>query len=457
MNKTLKFWIALPRVLFQQLMQGEITMRAMGLVYTTLLSITPLLALSFSVLKGFGVHNQLEPLLLQFMSPLGTKAEEVTKQVLGFVDNIQVGALGVVGLVTLLYTVLMMMQQIENAFNHLWQLPPNRSIHRQFSKYISVIMVAPILLFTMFGLMSSLSHTALAERIASHSSWDFLLQLVPVMLVIAVFTFVYIFIPNTRVKFLPALGAGVIAGLAWQAGGWLFASFVVSSGQQTAVYSVFVGLFLFMLWMYIGWIIVLLGARLAYYFQYPEAVFQVGQPENLSLESRELLSAAVLREIGLGFTQGQAPMTLEELRARIPISRLLINKTLEDLIHYGIVSQEKSKQPRYLLRVSPDLLTVNYIRHCLWQGDVQQQKQAQQIRQATGLGDQGLERLHQNADLTIKELLDRRAASKQANTQATTEPSTATSDPLDHTPLNNTEAASLVEAPAPESELKPAT
>lgn len=410
MIKTLKFWTNLPVALFRELINGEITLRAMGLVYTTLLSITPLLALSFSVLKGFGVHNQLEPLLLQFMAPLGSKAAELTQQVLGFVDNIQVGALGVVGLVTLLYTVLMMMQQIENAFNHLWQLPTNRSFHKQFSKYISVIMVAPIILFTMFGLLSSLSHTAIAEQLSSHSSWNNLLQLIPVLLVIAVFTFIYIFIPNTRVKFLPALGAGTIAGIAWQTGGWLFAAFVVNSGPQTAIYSVFAGLFLFMFWMYIGWIIVLLGARMAYYFQYPEAVFQVGQADKLSFESLELLAAAVLREISLGFTQGLPPLSLEELRIRIPVSRLLINKILEDLIRYGILSQEIGKQPRYLLRVSPDLLTVHYIRHSLWQGDQQQQQQAQQIRQATGLGDQGLERLHQQSELTITQLLERRAA-----------------------------------------------
>lgn len=412
MKKNPKFWFALPEALLRELIQGDLNMRAMGLVYTTLLSITPLLALSFSVLKGFGVHNQLEPLLLQFMTPLGQKAEEVTKQVLGFVDNVQVGALGVVGLVALLYTVLMLMQQIESAFNYLWQLPANRSIHKQFSKYISVIMVAPILLFTMFGLASSLSHTALAERIASHSSWNTFLQLIPILLVIAVFTFIYSFIPNTRVKLLPALGAGILAGITWQAGGWMFASFVVNSGQQTAIYSVFAGLFLFILWMYIGWIIVLLGARVTYYFQYPEAMLQVGQPENLSLESRELLSAAILREIGLSFTQGQPPMTLEKLRTRIPISRLLIHKTLEDLIHYGILSQEKSQEPRYLLRISPDLLTVNYIRHCLWQGDAQQQTQAEQIRQATGLGEQGLERLHQQAELSIKQLWERPTSKK---------------------------------------------
>lgn len=451
MKKPLKFVLALPGALLQELWQGEITMRAMGLVYTTLLSITPLLALSFSVLKGFGVHNQLEPLLFQFMAPLGARAEEVTKQVLIFVDNVQVGALGVAGLVTLLYTVLMMMQQIENAFNHLWQLPPNRAFYKQFSKYISVIMVAPILLFTMFGLFNSLSHSSVVERISDRESWRIFIELLPIVMVIVVFTFIYIFIPNTRVKFLPALGAGIIAGLVWQAGGWIFAAFVVGSGQQTAIYSVFAGLFLFMLWMYISWIIVLLGARLAYYFQYPEAVFQIGQPSQLSLESRELLAAAVLREIGLGFTQGQPPMTLEELRARIPISRLLINQTLEDLMRYGIVSQEKSKEPRYLLRVSPDLLTVNYIRHCLWQGDALQQKQAQQIRQATGLGDQGLERLHEHPELTIKELLDRQAAKNAAATPSLI----ASSDPLAQAPLLTDDDSKLVQAPSPLSEVRP--
>jgi membrane protein len=453
MKTALKFWIALPGALLRELTQGEITMRAMGLVYTTLLSIAPLLALSFSVLKGFGVHNQLEPFLLQFMAPLGQKAQEVTTQVLGFVDNIQVGALGVAGLAALLYTVLMMMQQIENAFNHLWQLPNNRAFHQQFTKYLSVIMVAPILLFTMLGVFSSLSHTALGEHLSTSGIWNTFLRIIPSLFVIFVFTFIYIFIPNTRVRFVPALGAGIIAGLAWQLGGWIFASFVVSSGSQTAIYSVFAGLFLFMLWMYISWIIVLLGARLAYYLQYPEAVFQVGQPDHLSVESRELLTTAVLREIGSSFIKGQMPLSLEDLRARIPISRLLLNQTLQDLIQYGILSQEKAKTPRYLLRVSPDLLTVNYIRHCLWQGDSLQQAQAQQIRKATRLDDEGLERLHEKPELTIKELLDRRITKDQEEPPVVA--GSADAEPLMQAPLLQTAPETIL--PATEPEAKPAS
>ena len=121
------FLKSLTLALYHDMQQGEITLRATGLVYSTLLSLVPLLALSFSVLKGFGVHNQMEPLLLELLSPLGNKAEELTKQVLGFVDNVQVGVLGVAGLATLLYTVVTLMQKIEESFNYVWYVKQSRS------------------------------------------------------------------------------------------------------------------------------------------------------------------------------------------------------------------------------------------------------------------------------------------------------------------------------------------
>ena len=107
--KTFQFLRALPIALFHDMHQGNITLRAMGLVYTTLLSLVPLLALSFSMLKGFGVHNQMEPLLLKLLEPMGAKALELTQQILGFVDNMQVGVLGFAGLAFLLYTVISLM------------------------------------------------------------------------------------------------------------------------------------------------------------------------------------------------------------------------------------------------------------------------------------------------------------------------------------------------------------
>ncbi|EIJ33933.1 ribonuclease BN [Thiothrix nivea DSM 5205] len=417
-NKLPDFLKALPVALFHDIQRGEITLRAMSLVYTTLLSLAPLLALSFSVLKGFGVHNQMEPLLLSLLTPLGGKAEEFTRQILGFVDNIQVGVLGVTGLAVLLYTVIGLMQKIESAFNHIWHVKQPRSLVSQFRDYLSVILVGPILMFTALGLWTSLQNTNLVQTITQTEPFGMvlagLLKLLPVMLVVLAFTFLYLFMPNTRVKPLAALGGAAIAGIMWQVAGWLFASFVVSSGQQTAIYSIFASLFLFMLWLYVGWVIVLTGSRLAYYFQYPDAVRMSQQPEETSVQTRELLAVLVLREIGQRFLGQQAPPTLDELRRRIPVSRFLLEDSLRELIGYGILSRDDEEPPHYLLRVAPDTLTVADIRRHFWQGSAKQQRQAQQIRQRTGLDEQWLEAVAQNQHLTVQQLLDRESASTQA-------------------------------------------
>lgn len=109
-------------VVLRDLLEGQLTLRAMSLVYTTLLSMVPVLAISFSVLKGFGVHNQVEPLMLKFLEPLGEKGVEITAQILGFVENMRVGVLGAVGLGLLIYTVISLMQKIERAFNFIWHV-----------------------------------------------------------------------------------------------------------------------------------------------------------------------------------------------------------------------------------------------------------------------------------------------------------------------------------------------
>lgn len=384
-NGLTHFLRALLRALFHDMLRGDINLRAMSLVYTSLLSMAPLLALGFSVLKGFGVHNELRPFLLRVLSPLGSKAEEFTGQILGFVDNIQVGVLGVTGLAVLLYTVISLMQKIESDFNYIWQLKKSRSIADQVRDYISVIMVGPILLFSALGLWTSLGNISLIQSIVAIEPFGTVLavflKILPTVLVILAFTFMYLFIPNTHVQAKAALGGALMAGLAWQIGGWLFASFVVSSGQQTAIYSIFASLFLFMLWLYISWLIVLTGARLAYYFQYPDAVWLPEQPTSPSLQTRELLAGAVLQEISQRFVHKQALADLETLRRAIPVPRFLLEMTLDDLISYEILSRDDNDPAHYLLRIAPETLTPAEIRRYFWQGDTKQQKQAQDIQQ----------------------------------------------------------------------------
>lgn len=383
---TLSFLRALPTALFYDMLQGEISLRAMSLVYTTLLSMAPLLALSFSVLKGFGVHNQLEPLLRRMLMPMGAKADELTQQVLGFVDNIQVGVLGFTGLAVLFYTVMSLMQKIESDFNYIWHVKRARPLLTQFRDYLSVIMVGPVLMFSALGLWTSLSNTNIVQSIATLEPFGtilaILLKLLPTLLVVLAFALLYLFMPNTHVKPSAAFGGAVLAGIAWQMGGWLFASFVVSSGQQTAIYSVFASLFLFMLWLYVAWMIVLTGARLAYYFQYSDAVYLPQQPTSPSVQTRELIATAILHEVEHRFTAQLAPASLDDLRMVIPISRFLLENALDDLISYGILCRDDDTDtPHYLLRVSPAKLTTSEIRQHFWQGNAKQQQQAREIQQ----------------------------------------------------------------------------
>ena len=371
----------------------------------------------------------MEPLLLELLSPLGNKAEELTKQVLGFVDNVQVGVLGVAGLATLLYTVVTLMQKIEESFNYVWYVKQSRSFLAQFRDYLSVVLIGPILIFSGIGLWGTIIKMEFVQTITTVEPFGWLLttvvQLSPAMLIILAFAFLYLFIPNTRVKPQAALVGALFAGLVWQIAGWAFAAFVVSSGQQTAIYSIFASLFLFMLWMYVGWIIVLTGARLAYYMQYPDAVHLPQQPRESSVQTRELLAAAVLQEIGRRFRHKQSPPTLSELRQTIAVPRFLINAAVEDLIAYGILSRDDSPEtPHYLLRVPLDQLTVAEIRRHFWEGNQQQQQQAQQVKSSTGFSDEWLTDIATNPQQTVQAILDKEI-------QAESTPALASAEPID--------------------------
>ncbi|MDH3930474.1 MAG: YihY/virulence factor BrkB family protein, partial [Deltaproteobacteria bacterium] len=142
-------------VVIRDLLEGQLTLRAMSLVYTTLLAMVPLLAVSFSVLKGFGVHNQIEPLLLNFLRPMGERGVEVTSRIIGFVDSVKAGVLGSVGFALLIYTVISLIQKIEQACNDTWQVNRSRPLSQKFSDYLSVILIGPLLVFSALGITAS--------------------------------------------------------------------------------------------------------------------------------------------------------------------------------------------------------------------------------------------------------------------------------------------------------------
>ena len=344
---------------------GLPSLRATSLVYTTLLSIVPLLAVSFSVLKGFGAHNQLEPFLISLLEPLGEKGVQVSQQIISFVDNMKVGVLGSLGLFFLIFTVLSLVKKIESAFNYTWRIKITRNIFQRFSNYLSVILIGPLLLFTAAGLTASFNSSVVIEKLTSIEPFGTLLLLVgetlPFVLTIITFTLIYILIPNTKVKFSSALYGAITATILWKLIGALFTAFIVDSTNYTAIYSTFAILIIFMLWIYISWLIVLTGASISYYHQNPDRISDQSQVIRLSCRLREKLALTVMQLIATSFHHNKKPWTLKMLAKTIKISEPALMMIISALLKGNLLVRSCEKNEHYLPAQSLENISLSMI------------------------------------------------------------------------------------------------
>jgi membrane protein len=306
-----------PYALARDIAQGDLTLRAMSLVYTTLLSVVPLIALSFSVLKGLGFHRELEPVLYTLLEPLGEKAFDLTAQIMQFVDNVRGGVLGSIGLIFLLYTVISMVQKVEEAFNFVWRVDQPRSFARRFSEYLSVMIVGPTVVVGALGLLATVQSSTIVRKIAAIEPFGTMLvvggKLVPYVLIMAVFSFLYAFIPNTRVSVRAALVGGAIAGLAWTASGVVLTSFFAAGGGTMVIYAGFAFVIVALIWLYVSWLVLLLGAQLAFYVQNPQYL-RPGRGEiQLNPSLRERVALSIMYLIVSDYRESQRRWTINSL------------------------------------------------------------------------------------------------------------------------------------------------
>ncbi len=352
-------------ILARDLTRGQLTLRAMSLVYTTLLSIVPLLALSFSVLKAFGVSNQIRPMLLNLLEPLGERGEEVAQRIVGFIENMNVGVLGALGLALLVYTAFSLIQKIEESLNYIWHIPEPRPLGERFSRYLSVLFVGPILVFSAIGITATAMNIELVREALAVDALGQAIRgigtLMPYALVIAAFTFVYMFLPNTRVRFGPALIGGVVGGVAWQTAGWAFAVFVVSSNNYAAIYSGFAILVLFMVWLYLCWLVVLFGASVAFYVQHPEYLFVGDGEPRLSNRMRERLALSVMSLVAGRFLTGKRGPSRSEFTRLFGVPMHALHTVLDALERRVLLMQSNDDPPIYLPARDPSLIFVTEV------------------------------------------------------------------------------------------------
>lgn len=334
-------------------------LRASALCYSTLLAIVPLLAVAFSMLKGLGVHSQIEHLLVNYLT---AEQEEVSKKIIEYISNTDFKALGAFGTGLLIFAVLMMLSNVERTFNDLWGVSRNRSVIRKISDYISVLILGPLLIVISTALITSLSSHTVVNTLSRYEVFEqfFILfkTIVPYAGLWIAFTAMYLLMPNTRVRFLPALVAGIVFGSIWQLAFQGYTLFNVGVARYNTIYGTFAALPIFIVWLYISWIIVLVGAKMSYAIQNVRSHQQEFRDYTAGQEEREEMAVHVMLKIVDQFHRAAPPLTEGEVSKALSIPVGLVREIISCLAADGLVREVYGEEPRYQPGRNPNLISV---------------------------------------------------------------------------------------------------
>jgi membrane protein len=337
-----------PAAIARDYLAGEISVQAMSLAYTTLLSLVPLMVFSFAILKGIGARSDLYFILHEFFRPLGSAANQLTESVMSFVTNMRGDVLGSIGLIFLTYTVLSTIQKVETSFNFVWRVDRPRSLARRFTEYLSVMIIGPILLAVALGLLGSAAHSPLAQWLDSvaYLAWFFhaLGRLLPYAIVAVVFTFMYAFVPNTRVELRAALIGGVTGGIIWALVGQVFTTVLYYSSQMMAVYTGFAIVLTTLIWVYLSWLILLIGAEIAFYVQFPQYLPLGRESAALDGSMREHLGLSIMVLIARDYRRGLPHWSATRLAAELDVPRAALAPLLAALEKAGLLTATDREQ-----------------------------------------------------------------------------------------------------------------
>jgi membrane protein len=345
-------WLVAPLryvyALLRDLSHGGLGLRAMSLVYSTLFALVPIVAVAFAMLKAFGFDQELEPVLFEFLRPLGDQAYAATEQIMNFVDNVRGTLLGTIGIIFLIYSVVTMIQKVEEALNFVWHVDRPRSLGRRITEYLVVMLIGPLVaVLAMVTLASFEASEAVARLEGMAGGQTDRIRLAPYVLTIGLFLFVYVYMPNTRVRFVAALIGAVIAGSLWTMVGAMFTRIVVYATRTMAIYAGFAVVLMFLLWVYVSWLILLLGAQLSFYLQHPEHLRGGHDDIRVTGALRERIAMSIMCLLGERFLDGGPRWTINALADRLMVPAKVLNGIVSTLESRGLAltAEDESVAP----------------------------------------------------------------------------------------------------------------
>lgn len=362
----IKNFIKIVRVIIlstEQFTYNRIAVRASALTYSTLLSIIPILAILFAIARGFGFDYIIEGLFRKNMND--SQAELVITWINSYLQHAKSGIFIGIGIIMLLWTILILTDNIERSFNTIWQVKRPRSVFRKITDYFSMILLLPLLIVLSSGL--SIFMTTFLKEMETFTLlapiMKFFIQLLPYAIIWIMFIGLFIFIPNTKVKFSHAIIPGILAGSAFQIFQYIYINSQIWVSSYNAIYGSFAAIPMFLLWTQISWSICLFGAEMNYVSQNLESFKYGKESKNISRRYHDFFCTIILSKICKRFDAGEDPYTAEEISKenKIPI-RLTkdILYELQDLqlIYEGVKEKNKAEEVCYLPGIAISKLTL---------------------------------------------------------------------------------------------------
>lgn len=345
--------IRVGHLLFRGYMDDDLTIHASSLTFVTLTSLVPILAVAFALVKGFGMSaSQMESWMqVGWLQQMPAQFQQFVQQVLDIVNNTNFSALGPVGLAVFVLTAVLVLANVEKSFNRVWGVEKERSILRQVTSYTSVLVLLPLLIGVVVWLKAQIVFN---EKILSIDADVWAQKLASFLIMWLAIGFLYIFVPNTRVRLRPAFISSLLTTLVFL--GWMKMFIVMQTGvaRYGLIYGAFAAVPVFLFWMYVTWVILLLGAEFTFALQNSDTYQLESGADSASIRSRILLTLMILRQAGRAMESGKGLFDAAKFAQKNKAPIRLINTVVAILVRKNYLAQVTTRDAGFVLMRAPE-------------------------------------------------------------------------------------------------------
>jgi membrane protein len=350
--------------------KDKVSMRASALTFYSLLSVIPIAAIAFAISKLFGLDQKLQLLIIDKFQSEQEVLQWLLQNTKSLLDNTRGGYIAGVGMIILFWSVMSLLNHIETSFNHIWEIKSSRPWMRKFTDYLTIMLIAPVFIVLSSSITVFISIN-LPDYMIKAPILDFfkplisfLIKFSPYILTWTTLTILFIIMPNAKVKFVPALISGIISGTLLQGLQWLYIDLQFGITKLNYLYGSFAAVPLFIIWMQSSWIVVLLGAEIAFANQNISRYEMESEALNISNYQKRALILMIMHMIIRNFILGEKPISAEYIAANLKVPVRLARDILADLSSANLVSiihENEEKERLYQPAIDVNRLTVSYV------------------------------------------------------------------------------------------------